>query len=154
MDNRTSEVDCFSIPDALTRKPMHHVLFGRLTNIFSLLAIAATFLLPEDGLQIDLCWIQKTLSLPCPGCGLTRSVTCVSHLAIAKSFTYHPFGILIYLLLMVNVLLLISPARLNRGMRNMVSQNERATRAVYSVAVFLFVAFGIARMTWCYFSKG
>jgi len=154
MGNGRLGQDCFSTPNALTRKPLHHVLFGRLTNVFSLLAIAATFFLPEDGLQIDLCWIQKTLSLPCPGCGLTRSVTCISHLALTKSLTYHPFGILIYSFFMVNVLCLITPGRFNRGMRNIISQNERAAWAAYSAAVLCFVAFGIARMIWCYFSIG
>ena len=149
-----SKRDLLSKPATSPPKDLYGVLFGRLTNVFSFLAIVATFFLPEDGLQIDLCWIQKLLALPCPGCGLTRSITCISHLHFAKSLIYHPFGILIYSMFLANVLLSITPRSFSRGMRNTISRNERLAWMAYSAVVMCFVGFGIARMIWCYFSSG
>jgi len=65
------------------------------------------------------------LALPCPGCGLTRSITCISHLHFEKSLAYHPFGILIYSLFLANILLSITPETFNRSLRIAISQNER-----------------------------
>jgi hypothetical protein len=94
------------------------------------------------------------LALPCPGCGLTRSITCISHLHFEKSLAYHPFGILIYLLFLANILLSITPERFNRGLRIAISQNERLAWAAYNTVIISFVAFGIGRMIWCYFGTG
>ena len=118
MDDSHSNPDQSHKPITHSSKNLYDVLFGPLTKVFSLLAIVSSFYLPVDGLGIDLCWIRKMLSLPCPGCGLTRSVTCISHLQFSESWAYHPFGFLFYSLFVANLLLQSSPECFKSGLRN------------------------------------
>jgi hypothetical protein len=61
----------------------------------------------EEGLRLfgvrlpPVCTFRRTTGLPCPGCGLTRSLTEIIHGHIASGFEYHPLGLLtlIYLTL-------------------------------------------------------
>ena len=154
MDDSHSNPDQLNKPADHTSKNLYDVLFGPLTKFFSLLAIVASFYLPVDGLGIDLCWIRKMLSLPCPGCGLTRSVTCISHLNFSDSWVYHPFGFLFYSLFVANLLLQVSPERFKGSLRNSFSRHDRATWIAYKTVISCFVVFGIARMVWCYFDAG
>jgi hypothetical protein len=63
---------------------------------------------PEDpSLQIgkitlpNICIFRATTGLPCPGCGLTRSIVAAAHGHLAVSFSHHRLGLLtlIYVLL-------------------------------------------------------
>lgn len=38
------------------------------------------------------CLFRHATGLPCPGCGLSRSVAALLHLDVAAAFAYHPFG--------------------------------------------------------------
>lgn len=49
----------------------------------------------------DVCVMRGTTGLPCPGCGLTRSIVAAVHGDIRKSLVYHRLGLLtlVYVLL-------------------------------------------------------
>src|SRR5687767_3538874 len=64
----------------------------------ALVAVVLSFVVPVDGIGIDLCWLHRMTGLPCPGCGLTRSLASVAHLDFGRAFLMHPFGPLIWLL--------------------------------------------------------
>lgn len=51
-------------------------------------AMAAYFGLP--GLP---CLFRAAFSLPCPGCGMTRSLACLWHADVLGSLRYHPLGL-------------------------------------------------------------
>ena len=42
----------------------------------------------------DTCAFRGTTGLPCPGCGLLRSIVAAVHGDVAMSFTYHRLGLL------------------------------------------------------------
>ena len=42
----------------------------------------------------DMCIFRATTGLPCPGCGLTRSIVAAAHGDVNKSLTYHRLGLL------------------------------------------------------------
>lgn len=67
----------------------------------SLLAILVIMVMPPDGFGISICLFQHLFDLPCPACGLTRSMTSILHFEWVKSFLYHPLGgiVLAYLVL-------------------------------------------------------
>ena len=41
--------------------------------------ILGAFILPTQGIGLSMCALKTTAGIPCPGCGLTRSVTGVFH---------------------------------------------------------------------------
>jgi hypothetical protein len=43
----------------------------------------------------SLCPIMRCLNIPCPGCGLTKSLVCLIKGDLYSSISYHPFGIII-----------------------------------------------------------
>lgn len=49
----------------------------------------------------NICIFRATTGLPCPGCGLTRSIVAAAHGHLAASFSHHRLGILtlIYVIL-------------------------------------------------------
>jgi hypothetical protein len=61
----------------------------------------------------NVCIFLRTTGLPCPGCGLTRSIVAAAHGNMALSFSYHRLGLLIllYVILqfMFNLLYLVIP---------------------------------------------
>lgn len=60
--------------------------------VLGLVGILAALLLPRTGLGLNTCSMLVAFSVPCPGCGLTRSVTNFLQGNFAWSFQYHPFG--------------------------------------------------------------
>lgn len=90
--------------------------------------LAAAFLIPPPnpdnksllGLP-PLCPTQALFHLPCPGCGLSRSLVCCAHGELTRAFWLHPLGPLFFGLLIGAVALRFfprlqpSPKLLNRG---------------------------------------
>lgn len=67
----------------------------------SLLAILIIVMMPPDGFGFSVCLFQHLFGLPCPACGLTRSMASILHFEWVKSFLYHPLGgiVLAYLVI-------------------------------------------------------
>ena len=61
----------------------------------AIVGIIVLFLLPSDGLSIDVCWFQMIFELPCPVCGLTRGMSSFLHFEFYKSLIYHPLSALV-----------------------------------------------------------
>ena len=40
----------------------------------------------------SICAFRNLTGIPCPGCGLTRSVVATAHLRVGDAFAFHPFG--------------------------------------------------------------
>lgn len=67
-------------------------LFIRPLCVLALVGLLMGFILPPRGVQITTCGMLEAMGTPCPGCGLTRSVTCFLQGEFAWSFHYHPLG--------------------------------------------------------------
>ncbi len=50
--------------------------------------------------RLALCAFQQVTGLPCPGCGMTRSVMTLASGDLVESLTLHPFGVALALLLL------------------------------------------------------
>lgn len=122
------------------------ILCGRVTCWLALIAIVASFLLPTEGAGIKLCATKFLFDVPCPGCGLTRSVTNVSHLQPIEAWNYHPFGLIIHPFFCVAALFLLLPDRARKRIGVWCRRRHRVLYSIYMTIVFAFLAFGFTRL--------
>lgn len=125
---------------------VYRVLFNKFSMRLALVVLVGSFLLPTAGVGIDVCLFKYMSALPCPGCGLTRSLTSMSHLHVADALAYHPFGLLIWpLVVLLGISNFIGEERRQRIGR-WLSGRDRVGRRIYSGLVYAFVAFGLVRL--------
>ena len=101
--------------------------------------------LPTNGLGVDVCLMHRLTGLPCPGCGLTRSITCITHGELSKAAAYHPFGLVIWVLLVAMTAYSVLPRTLRRAVSEAAVRNDEAIRPAYRLFVTTFVGFGLLR---------
>ena len=128
------------------RKNVYDILFGGLTGRFALVAVLASFVLPPDGIGINLCTMKHLFDLPCPGCGLTRSVTCFSHLELTRAWHYHPFGFLIYPFMCLAALSVFTSEDVRRRMRVWFWTHSGTAHALYCTLIVGFLVYGLVRL--------
>lgn len=117
--------------------------WGRRARLLAAIACAILVLgalLPPDGTRIPACPSRLITGVPCPGCGLTRSVTSLEHGDVAKAWRYNPFGIVAMLVILWYV---VRPVLGERRVERV--ENWRLTRAVGWLVLVTFVVHGVAR---------
>jgi len=67
----------------------------------SFLAIMVLMILPARGIGISTCIFLNLTGIPCPLCGLTRSMSSFLDFKIVDSFAYHPLGAVILIFLVI-----------------------------------------------------
>ncbi|MEQ8790919.1 MAG: DUF2752 domain-containing protein [Pirellulaceae bacterium] len=127
-------------------RKLYDVFFSPFATAFAVVALVLSMFLPSDGLGITVCLFKSLYGLPCPGCGLTRSVTCISHLQFAKAWDYHPFGMLVYALFVANVVLIVVPKAGRESLKGWMAVNEPWLKPVYLAMVLSFLTFGCFRI--------
>ncbi|HPK00502.1 MAG TPA: DUF2752 domain-containing protein, partial [Candidatus Hydrogenedentes bacterium] len=94
--------------------------------------------------DVPLCWFRFLTGLPCPGCGLTRSVFAIGGGNFAAAWQSNPFGYVVYGVLVV---LFLSPllARVAPRLTALLESN----RFIYVFAMVNFtglLVFGLVRL--------
>jgi hypothetical protein len=126
--------------------PISRVLLGRFTRVFAAVVVAAAFVLPGNGTGFfPTCWSRSLLDLPCPGCGLSRSLASITHLELGDSLAYHPFGLLIFALLCAVLAVSLSPERIRAAVAAWLDARDARVRRVYLTGVTAFLVFGFGR---------
>lgn len=74
---------------------------GIRTRLPAIAALLILMALPSDGLDIPFCPLLYFADVPCPACGLTRSMSSFLHFDISKGLSYHPLGGLVLMCLLV-----------------------------------------------------
>ena len=131
--------------DAAVKRSVAERLFSPWSMGLAAVMLVVSFTLPDDGAGIPLCWLDGAVGLPCPGCGLTRSITNISSLRFVEALRFHPFGFPIYALALGLVAALVSP-RLRRRVGAWLDRHDRVAQRLYWTFVTSFVAFGVARL--------
>ncbi|MCB9597028.1 MAG: DUF2752 domain-containing protein [Sandaracinaceae bacterium] len=128
-------------------RPIYRKLLSPWSTGLATVMLAISFALPAGGtgLGIPMCWLKALTGVPCPGCGLTRSITNISHLHFAEAALYHPFGFPLYLLALVLVVALVWP-RARRAFVRLLIRNDVIARRAYWTFVGGFIVFGVGRI--------
>jgi hypothetical protein len=94
------------IPAADASRGPHLVVLAACASIL----VAALILVPSgDAITIGrftvptLCTFRQATGVPCPGCGLTRSVVAAVHGDWGSSYTYHHLGLIVLAYIMTQI---------------------------------------------------
>jgi len=108
--------------------------------------LVAAMIHPAHGMGVPLCPSRFVTGIDCPGCGLTRSVSCAVRGELSSSWGYHPFGTPLTALAAGIAIVAILPARIRDGVARHVWKSRIGISRVGIVCGVMFVAFGVARM--------
>jgi len=99
---------------------------------------------PETLPSTIVCGFRQMSGLPCPGCGLTRSVCSISHGHFGAAWEFNPFGYVFYVAM---VLTLLWPLLIRRipGLNSFVATSRLGT-VLPIMLVAAMVIYGVARM--------
>lgn len=126
-----------------------NALFGRFALPVSVVVLIVSVLMPARGVGFTICWFHHlTDGLPCPGCGLTRSVASFAHLELGQSLMYHPFGPLLWLAALFIVGVKLGGEARRQAVRRWFIAHGRGAYRTYMGIVFAFLAFGMGRLFW------
>jgi hypothetical protein len=108
--------------------------------------LAAALLLPPAGLGVGGCAFRSFTGSPCPGCGLTRSVSSAAHGLWLEAWAYHPLGLMVLLLFVALTVALSLPRRYHQGLRRWMVRRESALKASVWTGLAALVIFGVLRL--------
>lgn len=111
----------------------------------SWIVIVAAAVHPSQGLGIILCPSRLITEVPCPGCGLSRSLSCAIRGDLAASVGHHPMGPIVLGLFAIMALLGVLPRRRRSAINAWVRQYPRLCWAVIGVVILAFAAIGASR---------
>lgn len=114
-------------------------------GVISVCILVGAYIHPAQGMGIPFCPSRFFTGAPCPGCGLTRSVSCAARGELAMSWRYHPFGGVVLMVAMWLALTPLAPASWRGGVGRVRDRNGRAWRAICIGAVVAFVLHGTVR---------
>src|SRR6266853_6628726 len=89
---------------------------------------------PPHGTGFTVCWLASATGIPCPGCGLTRSLSCGLRGMFAESWHYHPMGFLVLALFIA-----IAAASVLPGLRNYLISVIESKARLFDVLYLGFV---------------
>jgi uncharacterized protein DUF2752 len=129
----------------LKHRTTFEIVFSPTGRVLAPLFLLASVFLPPHGLGFDVCLTHRLTGLPCPGCGLTRSITSLTHGQFQSAEAYHPFGIVIYLVLVALCAYSLLPLRWREAVRSAAIRRDAVVRPAYRLFIATFVAFGLLR---------
>jgi hypothetical protein len=107
--------------------------------------LAVAIFSPPHGSGIPVCYFHYSTGLPCPGCGMMRSLSCGIRGMFLESWKYHPMGLFVLALFMFTAAQSVFP-RANRGaIVGFIQERAKAFNVLYAAFVITFVGFGLLR---------
>ena len=110
------------------------------------MVVLGMIFMPADGFGRDLCYVHATSGLPCPGCGLSRSVAHSIRGHLVEAVWYNPFGLLVALWAPVTVSSLFWPKRWKEATRAWFEARREGFKRFYMILLGAFLAYGAIRM--------
>lgn len=123
---------------------VQRLLSGR-SIVMAWIIVLGSLVHPPHGTGISLCWMQATIGTPCPGCGVTRSISCLTRGMWAESMAYHPFGIIILCLFAVIAISGVLPSTMRSRFERRLMRHRRLVQVSYIAFVGAFLLYGAGR---------
>jgi hypothetical protein len=124
---------------------IHRRWFNKYTAGAAWLGLLLAALSPPHGSGLLVCWLNLGTGLPCPGCGLTRSLSCAMRGMFLESWQHHPMGLLI----LVFFLAIAAASLLSTPRQQQLASYMRSKAIIFNSLFLAFVAtflsFGVAR---------
>ena len=124
---------------------LFHSCFGKVTVCLAWFTLIGSILIPPTGIGITICWTRSQFGLPCPGCGLTRSLSHAMHGHFYESWMFHPFGPLLLAMFIVVAVVSLLPEQRRAGLVLAMESRARLLRVVFIVLVAAFCGYGFLR---------
>ena len=118
---------------------------GRYSVLVAWIGLLLAAITPPHGLGFSICWWQDGTGLPCPGCGVTRSLSCAVRGLFEESLQYHPFGFPILMFFIATAVWSLLPSQRKNSVRRFLSSRALLANSTYLVFVTGFVSFGFLR---------
>lgn len=109
------------------------------------LFLGAAALHPAHGLELELCPSKVFVGAPCPGCGLTRSVSCAVRGRATESWAYHPFGLALTGLVVTTGAAGLLPRRGRAAVLEWTQVHRKPLRTAAVITAAAFMTFGLLR---------
>jgi len=107
-----------------------------------------TFTVPHD--EHSICMLRRLAGMPCPTCGVTRSLRALGQGEVAAAVRFHPLGPLYYVLLLV---VLVRSAGIALRGRTWLERTARVLVRLLPLVVLVTVGVYVVRM-WRFFACG
>lgn len=118
---------------------------GRYCVLVAWTGLVCAVLLPPDGAGIVVCWIQGATGVPCPGCGMTRSLSCALRGMVRESWDYHPLGLFVLALFFLTAAQSLCPRSVRERLAGFMQTHALFFNSLYLSFVASFIAFGLVR---------
>jgi len=121
-------------------------LFRREVVILAWIALVVGIAMPPRGVGFSTCTMYVSTGLPCPGCGITRSVSSLFHGHWVWSWRYHPLGWLVALWVIGTAGSVFWPRGWRSKSWQFVAAHEKVAWRVFWVLLALWLLYGIVRL--------
>src|SRR5262245_24149805 len=117
-------------------RQVYDLWLGSPCVIAAWLALLLAAISPPTGSGFLICWFKDATGLPCPGCGLTRSLSCGLRGMLVESWHYHPMGLFLLALFACTAAQSLFP----RSFRDQLARQMQARAAIVHGLYVAFVA--------------
>ncbi len=132
---------------SLTFSGLASTILSRTAGGISLAGVAlGAVVLRPTGNGPSICGLQRTAGVPCPGCGLTRSVTSSLHGEFLWAFAYNPFGPAFALAMVLTALGFFLPSRARAWMEERITPYNRVVGWTIMIVVLGLFVHGVWRI--------
>jgi len=107
--------------------------------------LVGVLVIPPQGFTVSTCGMMRMMHTPCPGCGLTRSVSSVLHGRFVAAWEYNPFGYLIAGLFIVLGPMTAMPGRWRAALRNRLGRWGNGIAIAAGIILAGLIVHGVVR---------
>lgn len=132
------------IPGLLKTRPSE-LLLGKTAIGLARFGVALALLLPPGAKDLPLCMLRSQTGIPCLGCGMTRSLSHAFRGDLAASWTYHPFGPIIAVVLVMIVAVSLLPGTWRETVKKSLDRFPAVVNGLCFTFLGSFVLFGLWR---------